>query len=449
MIAHVYKPRRKKNGKTVSARLYRGRFRLDGDLFVTEVPLRTSDRQTAQKRLKEIIAEKERERAGVLAPRAQRVAAQRPLREHLEDFLGDLGVRGRSAKHIEVITARIRRIMEECAWRSIGDIDPNGFLRWRSAQQRSSPKTLNEYLNAFSSFLNWMVRQGRIANNPLVVVEKVDVRGRQLQRRAFTDEELQRLLSVAGSRRLLYLTAAYTGLRLGELKQLHWSDLVQHGERVVLHVRASTTKNRKDALLPLVPKLQAELEKARAGHEKPTGLVFRIPAHPHRIFRRDLETAGIRRFDDLGRKVDFHALRHTFATNLARAGVSQRLAQELMRHSEPQLTARIYTDASRLPTAEAVDKLPWLDSGEEALRDPQIDPQKLVSEGLGPSPVDTSSDCGVELEVARNEQLVHELSATGTDGQMVRAVGIEPTTPAWKAGVLPLNYARRGRGGQP
>ena len=25
---------------------------------------------------------------------------------------------------------------------------------------------------------------------------------------------------------------------------------------------------------------------------------------------------------------------------------------------------------------------------------------------------------------------------------MVRALGIEPMTPAWKAGVLPLNYAR-------
>ena len=26
---------------------------------------------------------------------------------------------------------------------------------------------------------------------------------------------------------------------------------------------------------------------------------------------------------------------------------------------------------------------------------------------------------------------------------MVRALGIEPRTPAWKAGVLPLNYARK------
>ena len=29
---------------------------------------------------------------------------------------------------------------------------------------------------------------------------------------------------------------------------------------------------------------------------------------------------------------------------------------------------------------------------------------------------------------------------------MVRAEGIEPSTPAWKAGVLPLNYARIRKG---
>ena len=31
------------------------------------------------------------------------------------------------------------------------------------------------------------------------------------------------------------------------------------------------------------------------------------------------------------------------------------------------------------------------------------------------------------------------------DEGMVRALGIEPRTPAWKAGVLPLNYARTER----
>ena len=38
-----------------------------------------------------------------------------------------------------------------------------------------------------------------------------------------------------------------------------------------------------------------------------------------------------------------------------------------------------------------------------------------------------------------------ELLAHIKGRSMERAMGIEPTYPAWKAGVLPLNYARTGR----
>ncbi len=91
MISHVYKPKRKnKAGKTVSARLYRGRYRLDGDFATIEIPLGTDDKQVAEKKLAQIIAEKERERAGIIAPKAQRTAAQKRLEEHLADFIADL-----------------------------------------------------------------------------------------------------------------------------------------------------------------------------------------------------------------------------------------------------------------------------------------------------------------------------------------------------------------------
>jgi site-specific recombinase XerD len=48
-----------------------------------------------------------------------------------------------------------------------------------------------------------------------------------------------------------------------------------------------------------------------------------------------MEKAGIERLDDMGRKLDFHALRYTFATKLAASGVSRRMSQELLRHSDP------------------------------------------------------------------------------------------------------------------
>lgn len=52
--------------------------------------------------------------------------------------------------------------------------------------------------------------------------------------------------------------------------------------------------------------------------------------------------------DESGRRMDFHALRVTFATLLASHRVNLVEASILMRHSDPKLTLRHYTDASCL-----------------------------------------------------------------------------------------------------
>jgi integrase/recombinase XerD len=40
---------------------------------------------------------------------------------------------------------------------------------------------------------------------------------------------------------------------------------------------------------------------------------------------------------------DFHANRHTFVSNLGKAGASLTEAQKMARHHDPKLTANIYT----------------------------------------------------------------------------------------------------------
>jgi hypothetical protein len=82
-----------------------------------------------------------------------------------------------------------------------------------------------------------------------------------------------------------------------------------------------------------------------------------------KLLRKDLQAAEIPYKDSLGRQVDFHSLRHTFGTNLSLAGVKPRVAMELMRHSDLRLTMKTYTDATRLPTADAIDSLPGLNTG--------------------------------------------------------------------------------------
>jgi len=361
MIAHVFKPRRRVNGKIEPRRTYRGRFRLAGDLAVTDIPLGTADKQVAEHKLAEIIKEKERERAGLIAPKLQRNAAQRPIKDHLADFVADLTTLGRCEIYCRQVNSRALKLVNECGWKNVGDISVDSFVAWRSRQTAFSPKTVNEYLNAVNALLNWMERQGRIASNVLGKVPRIDVRGKQQRRRAFTDDELNRLLAVAGPHRLLYLTAAYTGLRLGELRQLVWGDLILDHERPHIIARAITTKNRREAVLPLHPRLLEAFKTAKGTTTDLAQLVFTRSLNADRMIRKDLDAAGLVRIDAMGRKIDFHALRYTFATKLASSGVSQRLTQELMRHSDPRLTANIYTDVTQLPTFEAVSGLSWVE----------------------------------------------------------------------------------------
>lgn len=67
--------------------------------------------------------------------------------------------------------------------------------------------------------------------------------------------------------------------------------------------------------------------------------------------------------DDRGRTIDIHALRHTFGTHLSKAGVPLRTAQAAMRHSDPSLTANVYTDPKLLDVAGAVASPPDLPLG--------------------------------------------------------------------------------------
>jgi len=183
--------------------------------------------------------------------------------------------------------------------------------------------------------------------------------GKQQKRRAITDEEFQRLLKVSQDYRLLYITAVYTGLRLGELSGLVWANVKLEDSHPHIHVPAHLTKNRAQAIVPLHPKLVQEFQEEAMGQEV-MDFVFPHYKNPDRRFQRHRKEAGIETIDETGRKLDFHSFRYTFATKLARQGVTQRLTQELMRHSDPRLTANLYTDVSQLPTFEAVQELDWI-----------------------------------------------------------------------------------------
>lgn len=337
-------------------RFYWGKLQLKHELRISRMSLGTTDRRIAQATLLQIAKEREMEHAGLLSPGSVREAASRPLSELVEAFLADLQVKGRTVGTLDKYRSNLTSCAKACGWLVLRDLTPRSFCEWR-AHSDLSRKSVNDTLSALNTFCRWLVFQRHLSENPLAHVERVDTRGTANQfRRSLSPAELAAVIAAApASRRVVYLTAAYTGLRRKELRSLRWSDVVL--DNSLLRVRAVTAKNRKEAVLPLHPDLVAALREYRPPHAAPFTPVFKFVPRVSTL-RRDLVAAGVSFLDHEGRRADLHSLRVTYGTNLTLSGAAPRVVMELMRHSDIKLTMKIYTDAGRLPLADAVAKLP-------------------------------------------------------------------------------------------
>src|SRR5262249_28425223 len=110
--------------------------------------------------------------------------------------------------------------------------------------------------------------------------------------------------------------------------------------------------------LPVRADLAEELRRHVAEPGQSDGLLLRDLMPTMSKHRRLLELAEVEFVDARGRRADFHALRHTYCTNVHRAGARQRELMALMRHSDRKLSDHVYLDTNLLPLAGIVEALP-------------------------------------------------------------------------------------------
>jgi integrase len=178
----------------------------------------------------------------------------------------------------------------------------------------------------------------------------------------FSPEEVWALVRAAESEQdaAIFLSAAFTGLRMGELLALRWRDVDFAGNAV--RVRASyylsqltTPKSGKVRAVPLAPAVATAL--AALGRRKDwigdDDLVFVGLAGSYldgsalrRRYKVALGLAGLR-------PLRFHDLRHTFGTRMI-TKVDIRRVQEWMGHADVQTTMRYLHYAPREEDARLV-----------------------------------------------------------------------------------------------
>ncbi len=215
------------------------------------------------------------------------------------------------------------------------------------------------------------MQRGLAAEDPLRTLRPLNARAdRKRLRRALSQGELQKLLAAASAgperfglsgraRGLVYRFAAESGLRAGEVRSLCVGDFCLDPERPSVTIRAGHAKNRQERTLPLKRSTAVELG-AWLSARLPAARAFPLPERTSAMLRADLEAAGLPYRDESGRVADFHALRVSMISALARAGVAPRIAQSLARHSSFAMTFDTYAKLGPEDEARALDALPDL-----------------------------------------------------------------------------------------
>lgn len=359
------------------------------------------DRRVAERIAAKILAASEEKRAGLADPFEPH--ARRPIADHVADFKTTLHAKGVADQHERDCVRYVELGIAATGARSIADLDGTKVSEWLTKERERglSARSINMRRGALRQFTRWLVRERRLAYDPLLSVGRLNQDAdRRHVRRALTLSELARLLDAARrrpledarkerkvrgklvrpepkektvaelvglgeTRALVYAIAAGTGLRRGELGRLRWLDVDTLRGRV--NVPASSAKSRRDQFVDLRSDLRAALEAHKPKGAAGADLVFPSQVFPNlRSFKLDLVAAGLAREDERGRietrdedgrAIDFHGLRTTLGSQLAAAGVPLVVAKAIMRHSTVELTAKHYVDVTALDTKGALERL--------------------------------------------------------------------------------------------
>lgn len=313
----------------------------------------------------------------------------RPLIAHLAEFKAHMLARGTSEKQALQTYNRILCVITSCRFTRWVDIKGSDIERYLSSlrsdsehERGISARTNNAYLDAMKYFCKWLHKEQCAPRNPIEHLEKVrvvtDIRH---ERRALTVDECRKLLNTTAQqppcfnmsgfeRALLYRVALESGLRANEIRTLTIRRCSFQERPPTLTIEAGYSKHRKEDVQPIPANLAMMLEEY-AGNRPVDGLLFPTMPKVHNVakmLRRDLVATEIPYKDRNGRYVDFHALRHTFITNLARSGVHTKLAMDLARHSNINLTMAYYTHTEVNERATALQKLPNLETEDKTLK---------------------------------------------------------------------------------
>jgi integrase len=226
--------------------------------------------------------------------------------------------------------------------------------------QRAS-NTVRRYFTVLSSVMRVAVERRYIASNPCASVRLPRHRGSRPEQLFLTPEEVSAVAEAVPTHwRTLVYTAAYTGLRSGELCGLRRKRLdVLHG---VIHVEEAlkdiggrlvfgepkSAASRRTVGLPksIRDMLAEHVAMASPGGNGPDDLVFTTPTgrpiRHNQFYSRVFKPAVRRALPETKHKLRFHDLRHTCASLSLAVTPNLHAVKERLGHEDIRTTINVY-----------------------------------------------------------------------------------------------------------
>jgi integrase len=287
-------------------------------------------------------------------PRAS--SARMTMLEAGEELSRRLEIRGRKKSHRMTVASDLHNhIAPFFQGKELGRIEPDDIERYIAVKLATlAPKTVRNHLNTMHSVFEIGLRLDWCAGNPVKLADRPVIKSTETRIKFLDQPELEQLLAsphrddaFGRLEPTLYLTAAMTGLRQGELLGLRWRDvdLAARKVRVVSpYVRGEFGDPKSEGSgrsVPLAERVADALAalRERSAYASDGELVFCHPESGNPLDRSKL----VRRFKRATvraevRAITFHELRHTFGTRMAAAGVPLRTIQHWMGHADAKTT---------------------------------------------------------------------------------------------------------------
>jgi len=258
---------------------------------------------------------------------------------------------------VQDLESALRQVPERLARRWLGDVrrgDPQQLVDELTRRGMSGPR-VRSVVNALRSLYRWAQDRELVGHNPAELVRLPAMDATPRDRVATPAEFAGLLASLPIADALPYALAGYGTARHQEIRTLDWLHVDLKLGAIEL---AADEEGRKPGgswrVVPLVKPLRAMLRRAWIAQGRPTNGKVCPPKRESGSGLLDVSYIQKRvhkRWDELGLEpIGLHEARHTAATWLDHAGVSPKLASQLMGHKTPDyqpgaaaITLRRYT----------------------------------------------------------------------------------------------------------